>query len=149
MIAEVLPAVLRIKLSGEVTRCEREAAFSPMWDALGDWQGQQKIRAAHPDDRHCQLLSNNCNACLTCPFSPYNEEGGKERLLADENSELYGQVIELQEAVQWGVENKMELTSTETMALDMFEREHGYLMAEYQAKITAVELSKIFRSQES
>jgi hypothetical protein len=120
-----------------------------MWDALGDWQRQQKIRAAHPDDRHCQLLLNNCNACLSCPFSPYNEEDGKEKLIADENQELYFEVVDLNGAIKWGIIRKKDLTSPEALAMDIYERETNYVMAEQQAKLTAIELSKIFRSQEN
>jgi hypothetical protein len=138
-----------VRFRGDVTRCEREAAFAPMWDALGDWQRQQQIRAAHPDDRHCQLLLANCNACVSCPFSPYSEEGGADKLVADENQELFAEASTLHGDLKWGIVKKEDLTSTEALAMDIYERETNYVLAEQQAKLTAIELSKIFRSQEN
>jgi len=137
------------RLLREDAVCGREESFPDLFPLLGDKEGQEEVRRAVPDLRHCRLLEKDPSCCLKCNLkeNPYKGKDVEAVFEATKNLELVLDALDLHSNWEIGLlpkEDLYNLSPHQVAALESAQYERQVHIAELQANIIAARLAAAF-----
>lgn len=109
---------------------------------LGDKDAQDKIRAAHPHEKHCPMLRQKPNACIGCPNNPH------EQPQASAPAEHYGPLLErafrIHALGEFGLLRPEEMSATDFDLLQTVHEEILIRRMKVQAALIAERVAQLF-----